>query len=572
MNVITPRPYQAACVDTVCSWLTDPFCEFNRFIYTMPTGTGKTNTFSWILQRMFESGMQKALIVAHREELLDQAQERICDILGMNHEEIAIEQADLYAPHYAKVIVGSIQTITNPNRLKDWKPDLIICDESHHASSRSFLRLFERMGVFSGDTKLIGCTATAKRGDNISLYAYDLNGEPTLTDPKHRERCVFQKLIFDYTITDAIEEGWLAPIRGFRVITNFDLSNVKKTAGDFNEKELQKVVVNINRTELAIDKWNEIGANNRQTLVFCAGVEHSHMAAELWQKHGFKAAAIDGGMHRLQRREILGNFRSGEVQVLCNDSIVSEGTDIPNISCIVHLRPTKSWPRYVQTTGRGLRLFPDKQDCFVIDLVDITKGKDLCTAPSIVGLPPSFDLQGHSLTEALPIFRETSSQKEMIIRSVEDIQRASWDVLTGTVQLVNLLKQGGAKSHWKADGNGNIRHTGLGKRGEAIIGFDQNGKWKLTIRNPNGEERNRFASTQTELETIWHYADKNVERLLPVEPKPATPIATFSSKQLYWLKRAKLSEEQIAQLTRGQASAIIGREKEKSERAKIGGW
>jgi hypothetical protein len=129
-------------------------------------------------------------------------------------------------------------------------------------------------------------------------------------------------------------------------------------------------------------------------------VEHAHAAAEAWRDAGFPAAAIDGAMSRDERRAVLDRFRRGEIQVLTNCQIATEGFDHPPIACVVMLRPTKSWSLYAQMAGRGTRLAEGKADCLLLDVVDNCDEHSLVTAPRLVDLPSAIDLDGGSLSEA----------------------------------------------------------------------------------------------------------------------------------------------------------------------------
>jgi len=356
------RPYQNECVQAV---LDAREAGYTRVLYTMATGTGKTTTFAQ-LTKQFLLNDWKVLILAHRVELITQAYNRVKDHCDLTEWDIGTEIAQYHAPSSSKVVVGSIMTVKGAHRLPDFKPDAIIVDEGHHGASVSYQKLAERHGVKEGECFYVGLTATPRRTDRKSLYAIRPDGKRVqLIDkktnrayPADEKECVFQKLVYEYSILSAINDGWLVPVVGHVVKTKTDLSSVKTgTDGDFQDGQLEKAVDNLDRTMLAINAWKEV-AVDRPTLVFCAGVEHAHHSAELWRQAGYEAKAIDGKTDSVERFEAIRDFKSGKLQLLMNCGIFIEGTDLPTASCIVHLRPTKSWNMYVQISGRGTRPLP----------------------------------------------------------------------------------------------------------------------------------------------------------------------------------------------------------------------
>lgn len=475
----TPRPYQVAAVDAVLHAI-DPFGEgLNRVLYTAPTGSGKTTTFSEIAARILATHENaRILIMAHRVELIKQAYDRVKDHCGLKEWEIGMEIAETKACPSNRVIIGSVQTCMRGTRPHPkWRPTHIICDEAHHAAAKSYRNIATRYGVDSGDCAYIGTTATAKRTDRFSLYAEMPDGSPVMLERKGRapvpatyETSVFQRLVFDYTVLDAVEDGWLVPLKGHTVQTDTDLNDVETDRdGDFKEAQLQKAVDNAKRTMEAISAWKEI-ASERPTLVFCAGVEHAHHAADLWRQAGYSAQAVDGETDTFTRSQIFRDFKAGRVRVIANFGIATEGTDLPNCACIVHLRPTKSWTLYLQMSGRGTRVLPGvlegmeevepevrksaiaaslKPDTYIIDLVDLyEKCGDLCTAPSILDLPVKLDLQGHSLTEAKKMLDEFDEVKDRVIGECP----LTYEDLKVRLEHVSLMTGSGARSKdaWKS--------------------------------------------------------------------------------------------------------------------------
>jgi superfamily II DNA or RNA helicase len=473
MNRQTPRGYQVNAVQSVLDAYED---GYRRVLYTQATGTGKTTTFSELIRHFLERGW-KTLVLAHRTELIAQAYERIKEHNDLSVWQIGMEIASVTAPRSAVVVVGSVMTVKSANRLDWFTPDVVIVDECHRSAGASYISILKRAGVDEGRCFYVGCTATARRTDRQSLFAIRPNGERvTLTDKHFKQfeadtaNCVFEKHVSEYTITAAMEDGWLVPMLGHSVQTGTDLSKIKTIAGDFAQGQLEKAITNAIRTNIAINAWKEIAAD-RQTLVFCAGVEHAHHAAEMWTAAGYTACAIDGVTDKAERHRKLLDFKQGRLQVICNCGVFTEGTDLPMCSAIVHLRPTKAWNLYVQMTGRGMRTLPGvvddtmtaaerraaiaasgKPNCIVLDLVDITKENDLCATPSLLDLPSGLDLQGQSVTDVKKMMDEFEDVKEQVIGQCP----LTYQDLAVKLAHVSLIRESGAntKSDWAATEDG----------------------------------------------------------------------------------------------------------------------
>lgn len=415
------RPYQGGMLTGVSNDLL--IAKLNRLLCKSPTGTGKTVTFAaipkwpalktWVEQ--FPKRGATMLVIAHREELLDQAQDKISKANpGLI---VTIEQGDRHASRYSDIVIASIQTLAASKfrRLKKLMQyhslRVVVCDEAHHASASTYRTTFVHLGflppadaseaenieapmyedvalmqqalvgwdaIAPKDRVLIGVTATPNRSDSIGLG------------------CVFQKISFSYELRKAIDDGWLVPIMPWVVESRVSLDNVRTSHGEFNQRDLADAVNTENRNLIAIAAWRE-HAEHRPTLAFTVDVAHAHALAEAFQAQGYRAAAVSGETPKEDRRATLRGFQEGTIDVVTNCMVLTEGTDLPRCSCILHTKPTKSATLYEQMTGRGLRLFPGKADCVVIDIVDIARRHSLQTAPVLYGLPPSLQAKGKVL-------------------------------------------------------------------------------------------------------------------------------------------------------------------------------
>lgn len=398
--VQTLRPYQQDMIAAVAE------SSASRLLIQAATGTGKTTVFSSLLrdQRIRDRlgpGRWSMLVIAHREELLEQAAERIQQ---QNPDRlVTIEQGDRYASLSSDVIVASVQTLAGRGcrRLKrlqarhDFR--LVVVDEAHHAPARTYRdvlaaldilppqdadtdadaeRLQARLATWRvADRLLVGVTATPNRTDAVGLNA------------------VFESMVYSYPLRQAITDGWLVPIEAWEVKTRESLDGVKTTAGEFNQAQLAEAVNTHARNALAFAAWEQY-ASGVPTLAFTVDVAHAHAVAAVWESRGIAAAAVSGDTPKADRRQLLQAYRDRRITVLANCMILTEGTDLPLTGCVLHLKPTKSPTLYEQMTGRGLRQAPGKDRCIVLDVVDVSKRHSLVTAPVLYGLPPSLIAQG----------------------------------------------------------------------------------------------------------------------------------------------------------------------------------
>jgi superfamily II DNA or RNA helicase len=372
-----------------------------RNLAVLATGAGKTVLFAAYLERMLAGG-GRGLVIAHRDELIQQAAEKIRAVVpGLD---VEVEKASAFATRAwgsdrPSVVVASVQTLRG-KRLEAWPRDafrVVVVDEAHHAVAESYRTIFEHFGADpEGTTPLLGVTATAGRTDKIALGA------------------VFESIVVDLGIAKLVDAGWLVPIRAFLVRTNTSLDDVSTRAGDFAAGELEAAVDDEYRNGQIVAAYEQ-HALGRQAVAFCAGVDHAHHLAGVFRARGITAEAIWGAMEPRERTNLLHGFQSGTITVLTNFGVLTEGFDAPNTACVIQARPTKSPLLITQMLGRGTRpaaevastLDPDspaerrkqiaassKPDVLVLDVVDkITRG--MCqSAASLAGLPITIDPQG----------------------------------------------------------------------------------------------------------------------------------------------------------------------------------
>jgi superfamily II DNA or RNA helicase len=355
------RPYQKEAVDSVvASWR-----EFDRVLGIAPTGAGKTIIFASIAAERLPHG--PVLILAHREELIDQAIEKLHKAKGLC---AAKEKAQERASVDASVVVASVQTLARQKRLERFSTThfrTIIVDEAHHALAESYQRI---LGHFHGP-KVLGVTATPDRGDTRSLGQY------------------FEDVSFEIGLVDLIKAGYLCRIKVQTVPVSIDISGVSVRAGDFSDDELGEAL------EPVLDQIAETilsYASTRKTLIFVPLVRIADRFAETLRGYGFAAEMISGAC--FDRADKLARFRNGETQILVNAMLLTEGYDEPSVDCVICLRPTKIRSLYAQQIGRGTRTHPGKENLLLLDFLWLSRQRNL--------VKPA-DLIAHDENESLAI-------------------------------------------------------------------------------------------------------------------------------------------------------------------------
>lgn len=311
--------------------------------------THNTVIFAHLAQRE----AKRVMILAHREELIFQAADKVASVTGTRPDiEMADQKADVAGLHgRSQVVVSSIQTqvsgMGGHGRMTRFTPDdfsLVIVDEAHHATASTYRRV---LAHYARNEKLrtLGVTATPDRADEAAL------GQ------------VFQHVAFEFDVRYGITQGWLVPVEQTCVhVHGLDLSSVRTTAGDLNGADLARVL----EAETAV---HEIAAptidiaRDRKTLVFCASLAHAEKMAEVLNRHRSGCARwVSGATPKDERRGLFADYAARRFQFLINVGVATEGFDDPGIECVVMARPTKSRSLYAQMIGRGTRALPGVVD------------------------------------------------------------------------------------------------------------------------------------------------------------------------------------------------------------------
>jgi len=351
MSHFNLRPYQTQCIDDLLA----RFREYSRLLAVLPTGAGKTIVFAALAHRLQPV---RTLVLAHRDELIRQAADKIARSTGLVAE---VEKAEESAGMEAPVVVASVQTLARERRLHRWPRGhfgLVVVDEAHHILADSYQNV---LGHFDGSAKVLGVTATPDRGDKRSLGEY------------------FDEVGFEIGLHELIKDGYLCRIVVKTVPLQIDLGGVRTMAGDFSDADLGQAIEPYLKRVVAEMK---AAIGKRRTIVFLPLVRTSKRFVELCREAGLSADHVDGASE--DRSGILARFARGEFQILSNSMLLTEGFDDPGVACVVCLRPTKVRALYSQIIGRGTRVAPGKENLLVLDFLWHTERHSLVRPAHLV--------------------------------------------------------------------------------------------------------------------------------------------------------------------------------------------
>lgn len=534
---LTLRPYQQEALDSINTFYDK---GIKRQLVVLPTGAGKTVIFSHL--PLTKSDSLPMLVLAHRAELLHQAKEKIS--WSNPHLTIEIEQGENYAGH-TDVVVASVPTLgrSESDRIQKYSSDYfrsIVIDEAHHSAAPTYRRILD---YFNPDF-ILGVTATPQRSDNTRL-----------TD-------VFQEIVYYKTIQDLIKEGYLCPLVGYRIQTDTDITGVQTNDGDYILSQLEDAIDTSSRNATIVAAYNDL-VPNQKAIVFAAGVQHANNLALSFRKEKISTEVILGDTPSDLRQQILANFRSGQVQVLINVGVLTEGFDEPSVQAILLARPTRSTLLYTQIVGRGTRLHQGKPHCTILDFADTTKGKKPIGLPSLLGLPPEFDLKGQSLTDVADKYKELENYcpgEAVRVLSPDDIDLAYKRIDLFMPPPPNEFVQQYSRFVW-AEISENTYHLGITNDHAIRIYLDALGRWTVEFRERiNSQILTKVMGYPADMRDAFVRADNWITKhfstnLIDSSSSWRGDSPTDSQKKL--LKR--IGVPLTADMTKGTASQIISK-------------
>ena len=355
------RYYQKDAVDETLKWLDT---QSTYPLIVLPTGSGKTIVFTTIIKQLFERDPDcRILILAHRQELISQAKDKLlsvwpcapCGILAAG-----LKEFDDVSP----VVIASRDTLATPKRLENTTHfDYIIVDEAHHVGlekASRYQKIFNHFNVTQHYApKIFGVTATPYRMGQGFIYG--LGDE------------FFGGVSYQIGIPQLIKDGYLCRLSAFKVddkaVIDASTARVKFKGGDYRESDLEKLAMEDQVMLAIIADWIDkaYSKGRLSTVFFCVTVAHANKMCLLLQNAGIEAAVVTANTPNDERADILERFENGVIHALCNVAVLTEGWDAPRTDCIALLRPTKSLGLYVQICGRGMRTWGDKKDCLLLD-------------------------------------------------------------------------------------------------------------------------------------------------------------------------------------------------------------
>lgn len=405
------RPYQSEVIEII----KENFKRNKRQYIEMPTGSGKTITFFSYIKKY----PRKTLIIVPNKELLRQVYETA--LLFYDKEEIS-RKGDRHEEKPAYIHICIINSLRSKylDFISKQNFERIIIDECHHSQSPSYKRLIDKIN--HEDLEILGVTATPDRLDGKALEE------------------LFERCTYKISIPQLINLKHLSDLEGFRIKSGLDISDIDSHKNDFTIAQLFKKLSNKSRNDLILKICKEELAN-RKTIIFCINVEHSIQICKILNESGLSCAHIDGKMNKDKRQSIIKGFKEGIFSFLTNCNLLIEGFDEPSIDAVLLARPTKSRSLFVQMIGRGLRIYPGKTNCKIIDIVDNHKNR--IGFNSIISNLHFQEIEKFSSIEKLNshIKNEIDLNMESKVQRISFFEESSYfQLLESTENQINYLK------------------------------------------------------------------------------------------------------------------------------------
>ena len=523
-----------------------------RALVVAPTAWGKTIFFSALIHAIKLD--KPVLIIAHRDELLDQARDKfhmfdptaiIGKVGGGRHE------------YGAPITVASVDTISGEKHLEklpSFKYGLVIIDECHHAPAPKYMKV---INALKESCFLLGVTATDERLDGKSL-------EP-----------IFGKAIFRMPIVEAIAKKRLSDVKAIAIRTEVNLDNVhsqKNMEGevDFNQTELDLAVNTSARNRRIVEAYQEHCPGER-AICFCVSVAHAQAIADAFNQAEIPSSCIHGNTNIQpieERKRIYTAFDNGSVKVITNVMVCTEGFDQPKIKAVLMARPTQSRALYLQCVGRGLRKAPGKSHCLILDLTDNCDKYRL--KPQSLRKAIKDAREDETILEALEREKIESEERQIQVRKLKEkrlqdihidlFEKLEWKELPSGVFVLEVGPERHKIALTPSRGNPELYYV-LFKRAPFNKPTDK--ATNLTEGNPQPID---WAQAEAEKASRKILADPRAAFWMDkVHPNPKrNDLITEPQKGMLKMYRIPYTDE----MTKGQASDLISQRKDEIAKRK----
>ena len=551
------RPRQSLFVERSLAAL----CDHGNTLSIASTGFGKTIALSAVVARSIEGSDAKACILAHRDELTSQNRSKF----GRVAPEITTSVVDAGSKDWVgQATFAMVPTLTRPGNLTAMPAlDLLVIDEAHHAVADSYRRIIDRARNTNPDCRIFGVSATPNRGDRKGL------------------REIFDNVGDQVRLGELIASGHLVPPRTFIIDVGVQdqLRAVRKTASDFDMNEVADIMNRTPVTDEVIRHWRE-KASDRPTVVFCSTVAHAENVAAAFNAADIAAAVVHGDLDGATQRRILAAYASGEIRVIVNVSVLTEGWDHPPTGCVTLLRPSSCKSTMIQMIGRGLRTvdpeeYPGvvKTDCIVLDFgtsslthgtleqdVDLD-GREPVPGPAPSKTCPECEAQIPIAVTECPFCGADLSQEgsapinSFIMSEIDLLKRSSfaWVDLFGddAALMANGFNAWGGifflEGRWHAVGGGKGQASRLLGVGERAVCLAQADDWLNTNETDESAFKSKGWLKQAATEKQLQY--------LPTEFRSDYGLTRYRASALMTFK---FNKREIRQLV-GRAAPSLGR-------------
>ena len=372
------RPYQQEAIEAVKA---DWAAGVRETLLVMATGLGKTNTFLSLLMAELDADPNaRACVIVHRTELIEQPLDRLRSISpdwlmhgALDRPRVGVIQAERrdVDRQLTFATVQSLRPARVVELLRHGSITHLVTDEAHHCTAPSYLKVREALLEANPNLYHLGVTATPERSDGDGL------------------RKVYKSVSATVSIADGVRAGYLVQPRWLAISTGISIDGVHTRSGDYVASEMADRFDTPQGRAIIIQAYRKY-ATGRRGIAFTASVAGAHALAEAFRDAGYTAAGVSGDTPAEERSRLLGAYRKGEIQIIANCQVLTEGFDAPGTNCILMCRPTRSDSLYLQCLGRGLRPAAGRavegEDCLILDFVPADT-RNIVLAGDVLGIP-----------------------------------------------------------------------------------------------------------------------------------------------------------------------------------------